>query len=620
MDTSYWSKIVGQHVRRRTALQAAGAGTAAAVFLAACGGGSDNEANSNKSNLVAQPVDTFKDAKRGGTLKDRTFGDPNTMDIASAINPLNPAARIAYDTLVRFNVGVNKPSDNSIIGGLAESYEKSPDGLQITMKLRQGLKWHNKPPVNGRAFDADDVLFTWDRFTKKSTNRGGYANAVNPQAPILSVTASDARTIVVKLKEPLVYALELFASNPISFSGSLIVIPKETDTTFNIGTDMIGTGPYTMTNYSPSVGFTLKRNPDYFDKDWGLVEQIDMPIVLDYAAVLAQLKAGNIYSFGASSNIPGAKAEDILTIKQEEPRIQIYPKARVAGANPSVLSFGLLPDGKSPFVDERVRQAVSMSWDRDLYADTFFNVSAFTAQGMPVDARWHSSLSDAWEGWWLDPKGKDFGPNAKYYQRDITEAKKLLAAAGFPNGLKDITSHHITTGELGPTFAKMTDVMDGMTSDIGISTKVHPIDYAKEYIPLYRDGHGQYEGWAYHTSAGGTGVGPVGLLSNEYWSKGGSAFHGFSTKGQNDQSGDPQIDAMIEKARIEQDTEKRRVLVQDIQRSLAKSTYALLFPADATEFNVAWPALANYAVYSGIQVWGHYHLWIDETKPPFKSA
>jgi ABC-type transport system substrate-binding protein len=335
--------------------------------------------------------------------------------------------------------------------------------------------------------------------------------------------------------------------------------------------------------------------------------------------VLAQLKAGNIYSFGASSNVPGIKAEDLLTLKRDEPQIQIYLTPRVAGANPSVLTFGMQPAGKSPFLDERVRQAVSMSWDRDLYADTFYNAAAFAKEGLPVDVRWHSSLSNAWDGWWLDPKGKDFGPNAKYYQHDIAEAKKLMAAAGFGGGLKDITSHHITTGELGPTFAKMADVMDGMTTDIGITNKTHPVDYAKEYIPLYRDGHGQYEGWAYHTSAGGTGVGPVGLLSNEYWSKGGSAFHGFSTNGQNDQSGDPQVDALIAKARVEPDTEKRRALVQDLQRSLGKSMYALLFPSDAPAFDVAWPALANYRVYSGIQVWGHHH-WVDETKPPFKKA
>jgi len=260
-----------------------------------------------------------------------------------------------------------------------------------------------------------------------------------------------------------------------------------------------------------------------------------------------------------------------------------------------------------------------MSWDRDLWLDTFYNVAKFGAEGLPVQTRHSTALAASWDGWWLDPKSKDFGPNAKYYRHDVAEAKKLMAAAGYPNGLQDVASNHIITNELGnlPRFA---DALDGMVSDIGIATKVHPVDYAKDYIPNYRDGHGQYQGWAFHTSAGGTGVGPVGLLANEYWSKGGSAFHGFSTSGRNDQSGDPQVDALIEKARVEQDVERRRALVSDIQRYLAKSLYALLVPGGATGFTMAWPALGNFRVYSGPQVWGQYRLWIDETKPPFKNA
>src|SRR5262249_46953013 len=149
-----------------------------------------------------------------------------------------------------------------IIPDLAESWEVSPDGLQIALKLRPGVKWHNKAPVNGRPLDVDDVLFTWDRFTRKSTARGSVANVVDSRAPIVSLTPPDARTIVIKLTEPIVYALVLFAIN---YSDGVIVIPKETDTTFDIRNDVIGTGPYFLESYSPSVGFTLKRNPEYYE-------------------------------------------------------------------------------------------------------------------------------------------------------------------------------------------------------------------------------------------------------------------------------------------------------------------------------------------------------------------
>ena len=112
----------------------------------------------------------------------------------------------------------------------------------------------------------------------------------------------------------------------------------------------------------------------------------------------------------------------------------------------------------------------------------------------------------------------------------------------------------------------------------------------------------------------------MGLLANEYWSKGGGAFRGFSSSGQNDQAGDPAVDSMIAKARIEQDVEKRKGLVKDIQRTLAKSMYGMLIPGGSTGYTVAWPALRNFRVFNGPQVWSQYRLWVDQTLPPFKSA
>ena len=61
------------------------------------------------------------------------------------------------------------------------------------------------------------------------------------------------------------------------------------------------------------------------------------------------------------------------------------------------------------FIDERLRQAVSMAWDRDLFLDTFLNVAKFKTQGIDVETRWNSHLAATNEGWWLDPKSKDFG-------------------------------------------------------------------------------------------------------------------------------------------------------------------------------------------------------------------
>jgi ABC-type transport system substrate-binding protein len=286
-----------------------------------------------------------------------------------------------------------------------------------------------------------------------------------------------------------------------------------------------------------------------------------------------------------------------------------------------VLTFGQLPEGSSPFLDERVRQAVSMSWDRNGWIDVFNNVSKFEAEGLPVDTRWNSHIIADWyvDGSWLDPRGKDFGPNAKYFLHDIAEAKRLLAAAGFSDGL-DVKSHYVTGPQL--SIGRTAEPLDGFTNDAGFRVTIEPIDYAKDYIPNYRDGQGQYDGWAWHTVSGTTPIriSPVSALAAEYWSNTPVTFKGFSVSGKNDKSGDPQLNSIIAKARLERDAQKRRALVHEGQRYLGKAMYGLIMPGGANGFTMAWPALQNFRVWRGPHAWNAYRLWIDETKPPFTNG
>ncbi len=617
MNNQYWQSISSRRVSRRRTLIAASSASAAA-FLAACGGGSKSTnssgANKDSSSLLTQPVDTLKTAKRGGVLKDRTYSDTPSFEPSAANSPWNSAAPHVYSSLVQTKPGHLKPSESEIAPDLVESWETSPDGLQITMKLRQGVKWQNMAPINGRALDVDDVVFTWNRFIAKAPGRSSVANSVDPSAPVLSLTASDSKTIVIKLKEPLVIALALFASNS---SGNIVVVPKETDGALQINHAMVGTGPYTLASYTPSVGYSFKRNPDYWDKDYALVDQIDVPIVPEYATALAQFKTGNIYTFGAYASGPKINQEDVLTTKKDVPDIAIYPGdlGNPQGLGTRVLVFGQLPAGKSPFLDERVRQAISKSWDRDLFQDTFFNISKFAAAGLPVESRWNSSIIATYEGWWLDPKSKDFGPNAQYYQHDLSEAKKLLSAAGYPNGFTT-KSNYVTGPEL--VTAPFAEPIDGFIKELGINAPVNGLNYANDYIPNYRDGQGQYEGWLYRSTAGGIGAAtPEGSISNDYWAKSGSTFHGFSTNGKNDRSGDPQVNAMIEKMRVEPDTAKRKSIVFDLQRYLAKAMFSIYPPGVGAGFLVAWPCVGNFHVYQGGRL--NYQLWVDDSKPPLSK-
>ena len=109
-------------------------------------------------------------------------------------------------------------------------------------------------------------------------------------------------------------------------------------------------------------------------------------------------------------------------------------------------------------------------------------------------------------------------------------------------------------------------------------------------------------------------------LAAMFWSKSGTTFSGFGTSGKNDKSGDPQLNLLIEKARIEPDVERQKALVADIQRYLAKTMWGLLQSGSATGFKMAWPAIGNYGVYQATSGWDYYRWWLDSTKPPFKTA
>jgi peptide/nickel transport system substrate-binding protein len=614
--TDYWSNIRDRRIQRRRALALTGGAAAGAALLAACGGGDGGSAGEQSgSGLITAPKDTFAQAKRGGPLKDYAQAEPRSLDPANPQADYNRIAPFVYSTLLSEKPGKFKPSAYELQGHLAQSYEVSEDGLQITMKLRSGVKWHNRPPVNGRAFDAEDVLFSLNRYADIAPLRSLVFNSASPEAPVLSTTSPDRSTVVIKLKDPVAYMPNWFADFG-SFTGLIIMYPKETESTFDVRQDIIGTGPFMLKEHTPSVNFTLARNPDFWDKDYALVDEIQMPIISEYATRVSQLKAGNVH-YAISANT--LRAEDILTLKRDEPRIQLYESDFATTA--TVWTFGHLPVGGNKFQDERVRQAISMAWDRDLFIAAKYNVDTFEREGLPVRTGWNSHQANrdpfAIGGWFLDPKSKDFGPNARYFQFDLTEAKKLLSAAGHPNGF-EVLVHYPATPQYN--LSRDTEPMIGFLQGLGLDVKQRAIqDYTQDYIPNDRDASGEYEGIGIHSVTGSTPsvVSPTSALVAEHLPASGVTFHGYDVTGKGDKSGDPQLNAILAKARVERDTEARKKLVIDAQRHLGKAMHSLVFPGGATGFYAAWPAVQNFRVWNGTSTWERYQLWIDQTKAPF---
>lgn len=629
---TYWQNALKQRIGRRRALAALGGSAAAAAFLAACGGDDDSSSTgagtgstgsstgagtgSDRSGLVSQPVDTTSQAKRGGTLKWYAPNEPAHFDVQLDQVAMNQHKNLVYGHYVNEKAGVlESPRFEEYVPEMMESWEVSPDGLEVSFKLRQGVKWHNKAPVNGRTLDAEDVIFSWDRHAEKGTDRSFLSNAANPNAPVLSVTSPDPQTIVWKLSEPVVFLLAALTPTQ---TGKPNIIPKETDSTFDIRSDMIGTGPFVLDNYSPTVGFTYRRHEEYWDSPWPFVDRVEVPIVSQYPQAVAQLRAGNIYSY-AYSNTNTVQAEDVLPLKREVPDINIYASDPTATTVRSLV-FGWLPnDANKPFKDERVRQAISMTWDRDAYVSAFTNADNFEAEGLPVNTYWNTALPSAYGGWWLDPRGSEFGENAKYFEFNIEEAKALLAAAGYPDGI-EVTSSYIGGPQLGGDFQRQVGVTDEFANAAGIRVNTNVIDYTAQYLTSYRDANGKYDGWLYR-AGGSPATDAIAYLSTLFHSKyGGPGFLGFDANGTGDGSGDPVLEGLLNKARIEADLDARRGLVHDIQRHLARAMYAIPHPpGDATIFYTAWDAVQNFMVYRGDRrgnVSAIHSWWLDDTKAP----
>ena len=610
MQRNYWQAATRARLTRRRVLAASGA----AALLAACGGDPESGGvQGDRSGLITAPANTSSSAKRGGVYLHFDSSDIASFDPSVAVAALTRISAWNWSRLLRIKPGVMERSRDEIEGDVAQSWEWSPDRLQLTLRLRPNVKFAPTPPVNGRELTVDDVLFSWERATNVGQLRS-QLNAHNPNASILSLTSPDSRTVVLRLKEPLVYAANLLAQ---STSGYLHMLPKEADGGYDPRHTAIGTGPFMLRpdDYTPSVGAKFQRNPNYYRTDTPYFDTVNRPIVSEYATGLAQFKAGALHTYNISP-------EDILSVKQGQPELLMYQtdadgQETVGGI---ITVFGFKRGPQSPFHDERVRQAYSMSIERELFLDTFFNVSTFEQEGLPMDSIWntvyHKSIA---EGWLIDPRSRDFGPNSRYFQHDIAEAKKLLAAAGHAGGV-EVVSNHFTSAELGPDYPRQIDVLENMVSESGFRFVKNIITNREWNSPTFRDAKGQFEGYGFRRGPAPPASDAVALLDYHFHSRG-DAFLGFDANGRGDHSGDPTLDAQIDRMRGELDDERRKSLSDDVQRYLAQKQYYTRWPGGASGFLLAWPALKNVQVFRG----GGFDTpfvtqWLDPSLPPNTRA
>src|SRR5215831_3369439 len=256
-------------VSRRDLLKLAGA----AVTAGAAGGSLDL--------LRPGPADA-QTPKRGGVLRLAGFDAPHFDPHQTPHWWTFIYTSLTHGGLVRYKAGPSvQPGTLPIEPHLAESWERPNDTTYI-FKLRKGVRFHNKPPVNGRELTADDVVFT---FQRALTIKGNPNRTVFEE--IDKVEALDRYTVRFTMKEPFAW----FLNSPAVES----ILPKEAadkDGMFKTPETVIGTGPWMLERYEPNVRVSFVRNPNYFQSGLPYADAVEFRIDTDPASKLAAWLSG----------------------------------------------------------------------------------------------------------------------------------------------------------------------------------------------------------------------------------------------------------------------------------------------------------------------------------------
>jgi ABC-type transport system substrate-binding protein len=596
--SSYWENILKSRTSRRRVLTAGAATSAAAVSLSLIGCGSDDKDTAkDPSGLLHTPKDTDSVATKGGNLP--RVSANNGFDVTRGGVDASLAAT-SYSRLVKWKTFKypEKPL-NQVEPDAAVSWEVAPDALSVTYKLRPNMKFDPRPPTNGRVMTSADVKYSWELFESKSAARANLAHAADPYSPVTGVVAPDANTVTVNLAFPYAPLTEMLAQGR-----HLPILPVDAESSYNFRIDMRSTGAWRLKEYIPDVQTVYEKNRDWYDADKIYLDQLTYHIIPQYPTGLAQFRAGALAAYEVQQ-------EDILPTKRDLPKLLMAATDQFDDI-PYWLRFGYLPD--SPFRDDRVRKAASMTIDRDLYIAIFSGKDKFEAAGLQVPTAWHSCLG-AGEVWWLDPKDtKLFGEHSRWFQFDPAEAKKLASAAGFNNVIE---SKFTLSGSPGQgSFSRPADVLVGMWNDSKVfNFRLNYVDLNSVFRPQYHYNYNRHEGII--IGGGGSPYPDIdGNLQVNFRS--GQDRTGYVAA---DGKPDAYVDGLIEKQRTERDLQKRKALIDEFQRYFASKMYTLFEPGDALGFELAQPWFGNWKAFSSrsgtegsAMSEGGMHYWIDNSK------
>ena len=553
---------------RRRRLAAIGAGAAALTLLAACGAGGGSNNPSDKlddvdvTGVINGELPTDGPPQSGGKITVTDPSDAPTLDphkAASAYTQWSTSGWV-YNTLVAYDYGRDIPYySQEYKGDLAESWERSDDGLTWTFTLRKGVKFQNIAPVNGREFTSADVKCTIERI---QTLPGVQQNLM---AIVKSVDASDPYKVVLKLNSPYGALHETFASFYME------MLPCEgTRGEFDLAQQAIGTGPFILQSWDRKVKRSYVKNPDYYVAGKPYLDAIDVLIMSDPASQLAAFRAGELDISGVSEQLYSSL-------------LGTNPNVTVRVEEGTTLNGLFMNQDVEPFDDLRVRQAVAKAWDRAGMGDA--TMTSYTLAGAypsVMPGALSEDEMDELRGY--DPEG----------------AKKLLAEAGFPNGF-DVTL--TTTDGWGPAFVNQAQWIQSDLKDIGINVDLKILDYATFYTTWQQKDYDL--GYAYFT----------GFLSVNEWVQ---SF--YPTTGTRNwfNIDDSRLNTLIKEQEAVLDPDERADKLHEINMYIGENLANPVMGMQASALRIQQDWVHNfYENPAYARAWA-VDVWVDENSPSRK--
>ncbi|MGH7326275.1 MAG: ABC transporter substrate-binding protein [Candidatus Rokuibacteriota bacterium] len=508
--------------------------------------------------------------RRGGVLQVRQHVPPVHFDPhQTTAFPTMMALSYCMSRLVKVKAGADVvPGTQPVEPDLAESWSQ-PNDTTYVFKLRRGVRWHPKPPVNGRELTAEDVKYTYERFlTIKGNGNRALLDAVE------KIEALDKHTVKFTLSEPNAWFIDALAST------STWIVAREAVEKFGDlkkPEAVVGTGPWMLERYEPGVRLMYARNPHYFLPGLPYADGVEVTLEVDPASAFAGFVAGK-YDLGPEYGMV-VRRIDLDLARQRIPGLQTRDFIVVFGG------ITWMKLDQELFKDVRVRRALgtASNWREVLETNAWSQGQGSPNPAVPAALKEWSIPIDQ-----LPPEGR------KLYEPDPDTARRLLAEAGHPRGFKVPVE---TTAGYGPDYMDAVEVALRNWKSVGVEGELKLKEYGAFIASTI---FGKFDKLAVGLRGATTDVD--------------SYFQIYLPGAPLNAGGvnDPKLTEMIKLQRRTSDVAKRREIVYDIQRYVSQQAYYLFGPSVSAVG--AWrPFVKNFGPNIGHDVGGRLMVsWLDK--------